>query len=209
MRHFVVYSLTMIILTVYDEWPSSCSVAVYTQIASDVGLTSARKSGRHRPNIVLTSSPTSATLGWRQDNVWPTSAQPSANVGATLAQPLGNVGPTFFANNVKTFWATFCQCLADLLPTFACWYFHVVYLKLYLIFDVLKMSRKCHIWRHILVRALMHDISMTSLRHQGNMCYKSDSDFVGHFLLLIYLYTCRGGIPCNRAEWKLCQTGHL
>ena len=64
-----------------------------------------------------------------------------------------------------------------------------IFPKLNINFDVIKMSRKGHISRHVLVHALKHNIFMRSSRHQGNMCYKSNSDFIGHFRLATYLST--------------------
>ena len=66
---------------------------------------------------------------FRRPNVRATLGQHSAYVAATLGQRLGDVGPTFFANNMPTSWSTFCQLSATFLPSFGCWYSHIMYIR--------------------------------------------------------------------------------
>ena len=104
-----------------------------SQIASrrwaDVGPTSALKLGRRwHYNVGSMSFCLVGQHRRRWANVGPTSPQRWGDIGPSFSQCWGDVGPTFgrrwanvfFANNLPTFWATFCQLLADLLPTFIC-----------------------------------------------------------------------------------------
>ena len=45
----------------------------------------------------------------------PMSSQRLGDIESTFSQRWGDVGPTFFANNMPTFWSTFCQLSANLL----------------------------------------------------------------------------------------------
>ena len=111
-----------------------------------------------------------ATLGRHRADIEPTSGRRCADVFANICRP-------------------FLQLFANLLPTFHC-YSHIMFHKLYIIFDVLKMSRRYHIPKHILVCVLKHDIPMTSSRHQGIMSVTSQIlTLFDRLLLPIYLYT--------------------
>ena len=143
-----------------------------------------RTSAQRRFVRQLSVSDVGPMLDQRQANNGAMLPQPPANVGVTLAQRLCDIGLTYFANILPTFWSTFYQLSADRLPTFGWWYSHVMFLTLNIIFNVLKMSRKYHISKHILVHALKHDIPMTSLRYQGNMSVTSQT------LSLLVIFFC-------------------
>ena len=113
-----------------------------------------------------------------------------ADVGTTTSarrrfvqQAWANIGLRFF--HLPTFSATFCQPFANLLPTFDCWYSHARHNFLCLK-GVQKMSHFKGCFGTCLYAWHFHDILEASGQY---VCYKSDSDFVGCFLLLTYLYT--------------------
>ncbi len=94
------------------------------------------------PNIDVSDGPTSLMSAQRWFDVEPMLAQHRPNVGATM-------GSCFFANKLPTFWSTFCQHSANHSPSCSYWYFHIKFTMIDIIF--LKMPRKCHISRHVLV----------------------------------------------------------
>ena len=121
---------------------------VTSQVASisraNVGPTIWEWSSQHQPNVDLSIGP---MFSWYWSNNEPTFSQCWANVFLPI------------------FWSTFCQFFSDLLPTFG--FPYIVPLITHR-FDVIKMPRKYHISKHVLVYAMKLDIPMTYLRHFAN-----------------------------------------
>ena len=139
----------------------------------NVSPTFERLGQRHTYNVGPLSICSSAQCRHSRAGVEPTLRQCWAIIQPMLWRHWANVWATLgghmFANNLLTFWSTFCQISANIHHPLAFWYCHIIFRKLNMIFDGSKMPKKCHISRHVLVHALKHDNPLTSLRHQGNM----------------------------------------
>ena len=100
--------------------------------------------------------------------------QRQANGEPTFGQHLGNVGLTFGRCWANVFCQHFPNVLGNRLPPFFQPFTNIWLLiftydipQIKFNFDVLTVSRKCHISRHVLVHALKQDIPNDTLKTSG------------------------------------------